>query len=174
MKYVEALWREEDFLSRLKRLNALEADRVYCRHDLEHFLSTARIAWIFVLEHGFSLEKEQVYLAALLHDLGRVEEYERKISHDEASVAFAGGILRRLGYDKEKTEDVCFAIGAHRKRKAFSHLRDDFKAAPKQWRREQLAEALAMADQLSRNCFLCPKSSSCKWREEEKTKGIIA
>lgn len=62
MKYVEALLKDSSFLYRLFHLAELEKNRAYCRHDLEHFLNTARIAWIFALEKGLSPEKEQIYL----------------------------------------------------------------------------------------------------------------
>lgn len=123
MKYVEALLKDSSFLYRLFHLAELEKNRAYCRHDLEHFLNTARIAWIFALEKGLSPEKEQIYLAALLHDLGRVEEYEQEISHEEASAAFAGEILRRLGYDEKKTKEICYAVAAHRERRTFLQLK---------------------------------------------------
>lgn len=174
MKYVEALLKDSSFLYRLFHLAELEKNRAYCRHDLEHFLNTARIAWIFALEKGLSPEKEQIYLAALLHDLGRVEEYEQEISHEEASAAFAGEILRRLGYDEKKTKEICYAVAAHRERRTFLQLKDDLRSEPGQFSdREQLTEILSAADQLSRNCFVCEKAADCKWREEEKTKGIF-
>lgn len=174
MKYVEALLKDSKFLYRLFYLKTLEQNRVYCRHDLTHFLNTARIAWIFTLENGLALEKEQVYLAALLHDLGRVEEYEQEISHEEASRTFAGEILRRLGYDEKKAEEICNAVAAHRGREAFARLKEDrFSDTKELSNQEKLAEVLSAADQLSRNCFICERTDDCKWCEEEKTKGIF-
>ena len=38
-------------------------------------------------------------------------------------------------------------------------------------RRELLARIIALADQLSRNCFACEARESCKWKDEEKTTG---
>ena len=44
-------------------------------------MDVARIAYIENLEAQLGLEKEDIYIAALLHDLGRVDEYESGIGH---------------------------------------------------------------------------------------------
>lgn len=173
MEYVERLRKEPSFARRLERLAQLEEGRAYCGHDLNHFLSTARIAWILCLESGLSMDKEQIYLCALLHDLGRVEEYQERISHDEASAAFAGEILCHIGYDERKTGEICAAIASHRKRRKLWENGTFTEQNFMERRPGSLAELLALADQLSRNCYLCPVSGSCKWAEEEKTGGII-
>ena len=38
---------------------------------MRHFLDVARLAWIAGLEQGLGLDKEIVYAAALLHDIGK-------------------------------------------------------------------------------------------------------
>lgn len=171
MKYVDAVLKEPSFLLQLRQLEELEKNRNYCRHDFRHSLDTARIAWIYSFENKLLPEKEQIYLSALLHDLGRVDEYKTRISHDKASAAFAGEILRQVGYDEKKTEEICYAIGAHRRRAAFTEITQEDRNVFSV--KEQLAIILAKADQLSRNCFVCSVRSDCKWLEEEKTKGII-
>lgn len=91
MEFVKKLLESVEYKNRLRKLKEMEQDRVYCRHDLDHFLHVARIACLLSVEQGLELDKEQVYLCALLHDLGRVEEYGAGISHAEASGAAAGG-----------------------------------------------------------------------------------
>ena len=48
-----------------------EEERIFCRHDMSHFLDVARLSWIENLEKGLGIEKELIYAAALLHDCGR-------------------------------------------------------------------------------------------------------
>ena len=67
-------------------ITQLEASREFCRHDVTHFLDVARLAWIENLERGLGVSKEEIYAAALLHDIGRHLQYEKGIPHDEASV----------------------------------------------------------------------------------------
>ncbi len=190
MKFVKKLLESEEYAGRLRKLKDMERERVYCRHDLDHFLHVARIAYILSVEQGLELDKEQIYLCGLLHDLGRVEEYRSGISHAEASAGAAGEILRVLGYDREKAQEVCYAVSRHSGRINLRE-RDGEDGAVAQWeqrrknagtvekeqigketeRRELLARVLALADQLSRNCFACEARESCKWKDEEKTTG---
>ena len=74
-------------------ITQLEASREFCRHDVTHFLDVARLAWIENLERGLGVSKEEIYAAALLHDIGRHLQYEKGIPHDEASVQLGGQIL---------------------------------------------------------------------------------
>ena len=53
-----------------------EEERIFCRHDMSHFLDVARLSWIENLEKGLGIEKELIYAAALLHDCGRFRQYE--------------------------------------------------------------------------------------------------
>ena len=69
MEYVRKLLQETDYLLQMKKLEQLEAERLFCRHGLSHVLDVARIAWIMVLEKQMQVEKEVVYLTALLHDM---------------------------------------------------------------------------------------------------------
>ena len=178
MEFVKKLLESVEYKNRLRKLKEMEQDRVYCRHDLDHFLHVARIACLLSVEQGLELDKEQVYLCALLHDLGRVEEYGAGISHAKASGAAAGEILRVLGYDEKKAREICYAISHHsgrvnlreqRGRSGESAKKDSDEMARD--RRELLARIIALADQLSRNCFACEARESCKWKDEEKTTG---
>ena len=49
--------RNEEFNRLLDEIEALEADRIYCRHGLEHLLDVARISYIQVLEDGLDYDK---------------------------------------------------------------------------------------------------------------------
>ena len=114
MEYVARLLKDKKFLDSLKELEEREADREYCRHDFAHFMDVSRLGWLYALEEGIALDKEQLYLMALLHDIGRIEEYEHGISHAEAGKKLAGEILLHIEYPKEKISEILSAIGEHR------------------------------------------------------------
>ena len=94
LQRVNAICRHSLWQTSRKRIEELEQDRVFCRHDVIHFLDVARLAWIENMEQQLGLEKEHVYAAALLHDIGRHLQYEQGIPHEEGSVMLAGQILR--------------------------------------------------------------------------------
>ena len=98
LQRVNAICRHPLWQTSRKRIEELEQDRVFCGHDVIHFLDVARLAWIENLEQQLGLEKEHVYAAALLHDIGRHLQYERGIPHEEGSVMLAGQILRDCGF----------------------------------------------------------------------------
>ena len=51
-----------------------EQDRVFCHHDMGHFLDVARLAEILNLTEAYGQDAELIYAAALLHDIGRQEQ----------------------------------------------------------------------------------------------------
>ena len=71
-----AIWKHPLFQSSFQRIQEWEKDRIYCRHGMEHFLDTARIAYIRSLEENIPVSKDQIYAAALLHDIGKWQQYE--------------------------------------------------------------------------------------------------
>ncbi|MDE5965560.1 MAG: HD domain-containing protein, partial [Lachnospiraceae bacterium] len=138
----------------------LERDRIFCKHGLQHCLDVARIGYILILEEGEPLDKELFYSAALLHDLGRVAQYEQEIPHHEAGKSLAALFLEKHGFSQAENDIICEAIGAHRHNAKL--------------KRTPLAEYLHRADRLSRNCFMCSAKDRCNWREEEKNIRIDA
>lgn len=157
MKRVEAILADEQFQYGLERINILEQDRVFCCHGLEHLLDVARIAWIMVLEQQLPLQKDIVYGAALLHDLGRYRQYEEHIPHHQASVALAQELLPKAGYQDAETALIVDAIGQHGTEPQSQGL---------------LARILYDADKLSRNCFRCKAQAACKWPLEKRNKTV--
>jgi uncharacterized protein len=146
MKRVNELLRDPEFLEHMRKNREAEADRSYCRHDLNHALDVARVAHILNLEGKLGLDKEVVYAAALVHDIGRWMEYASGIGHDQASQALAEGLLKKSGYSGRETEDILEAVGSHRREGSASPLSD----------------LLYRADKLSRNCSVCGAISTCK------------
>ncbi len=131
-----------------------ERTRQFCRHDTVHFLDVARLAQIENLERGLGIEKELIYAAALLHDIGRQMQYEKGIPHDEASVMLAEGLLTECGFSEAERTEILGAIAAHREPK--TRFRDD------------LAGVLYRADKQSRMCMFCGAEPECDWSEEKK------
>ncbi|MCI8551035.1 MAG: HD domain-containing protein [Lachnospiraceae bacterium] len=158
MKRVNQIIQHEVFIRELKKLNRLERDRMYCRHDIEHLLSVARLAYITALEEGLPLKKDVIYGAALLHDIGRASQYETGIPHDQAGALIAETVLMDCGFDETECAEILGAIGRHRS-----------KAAAEE---EILAKVLYQADKASRACFACKAQSACDWPAEKKNYSV--
>ena len=159
MKRVNAILRHPLFAEKLRLLNELEAERIFCRHDLTHLLDVARLMWIDVLEQGLDMDRDVVYAAALLHDLGRTEQIQNGVPHEQASAFLAEKILPDAGFTAEETKTVIAAIRCHRG------------SAPSD-AREMLGEILYGADKACRLCWRCGARAACNWPEERKNAGI--
>ncbi len=159
MKRIDRIRKHEAFCRCMKQIETAEKNRIYCKHDLGHSLDVARIAYILNMEEQGGLSKEIIYAMALLHDLGRSEEYHKGTAHEEAGAALAEQILLECGFTEIETRQICQAIAAHK----YSG-RDDG---------DYGAELLYRADKLSRNCFDCMASKTCYWKEECRNSGIL-
>ena len=133
-----------------------EMNRIFCGHDMQHFLDVARIGWILCLERKLNISKEMMYAAAFLHDIGRGMQYREGVHHDEASVLLAGHILPECGFSAVQTKEICDAIAGHRMSNGEAKLRTD------------LGEILEKADHASRCCFACEAEHECYWPKEKK------
>ncbi|MCD8086623.1 MAG: HD domain-containing protein [Clostridiales bacterium] len=160
MRRVNALLHHPRFTAALSELEALEEERIFCRHDLPHLLDVARIAWIQALEQGVLLDKEVVYAAALLHDLGRVAQLRQGTPHEEASAALAAAILPECGYTEDEIVELSDAILSHRGGNA-----GPAGGAP-------LGRLLYEADKKSRTCWCCKAQALCNWKAERRNTGI--
>ena len=159
MKRVDAILRHPLFEEKLRLLDELEAERAFCHHDLTHLLDVARLMWIDALEQGLALDRDVVYAAALLHDLGRAEQMQHGIPHEQASAALAERILPDAGFTAEETAAVVAAIRCHR-----GSAPADARNAP--------GEILYRADKACRLCWRCDARGACNWPEERKNAGI--
>lgn len=131
-----------------------EQDRIFCRHDLAHFLDVARIGWILVMEESLPIKKEIVYAAALLHDIGRHIQYREGYPHEKASAGLAPEILMECGFDQKETDEIIEAIKKHRDK----NVEDE----------KNLNGILYRADKASRACFICDAEKLCDWKEKKK------
>ncbi len=146
MPRVNRILLNNEYLSHLKQIEVDEKDRLFCCHDMTHFLDVSRIAWIMNLEEDLNLNKEIVYATGLLHDIGRWEEYQTGIDHAIASSRLAGSILDKCGFTKEEKDSVVNAINNHRS------LKDT----------DTLSRIIYKADKISRPCFYCSSIETCK------------
>lgn len=152
MKRVNGIVRHPLFERQLARLGELEKTRVFCRHDLQHLLDVARLGWIAALERQLPLERDVVYAAALLHDLGRVEQIEEGTPHHQASAALAARILPEAGFSEEEVSRIQSAILAHR---------EDGGG-------DCLGKLIFWADKACRTCWSCGARTGCSWSDEKK------
>ncbi len=158
MERVNQILHHPLFQDKLAEIDRLEQKRIFCRHGLEHLLSVARLAYLRSLEEELGLERELIYAAALLHDIGRGEQYLRGTPHDEAGAAYAEEILTDCGFSPVERAAVVQAISGHR--------------SPEAAAEPTLRGVLYRADKESRLCFCCPAAEQCNWPEERRSKGI--
>lgn len=162
---IEAIRRHPIFQEYYKKLELAEHDRKFCRHQMNHLLDVARIAYIQNLEQELGFSKEVIYAAALLHDIGKARQYEEGIPHEIASADLAAVILREVssqegntvGFSAEEQQEILRAIRGHRK-----------------YRKEMtgLERLLYISDKKSRQCYACPVEKECNWSLEKKNMEI--
>jgi uncharacterized protein len=150
---INAILYNHKFISYLNKNKKCEKDRIFCHHDLSHFLDVARIAYILNLENNLNYSKDTIYAAALLHDIGRWKQYEEGIPHDAASAELAVDILEECGYSKQEINEIVEAISQHRK------VNED---------KSSLSYIIYFSDKASRNCFNCKAAKECNWSSEKK------
>lgn len=152
MNKVNEILSNDLFKKSMKELEKLEEKREFCKHDIEHSLDVARIAYIKILEENLNISKEIIYAVALLHDIGRVLQYKEGIPHHEGSVIISREILKDTSFSEEEKNIIIDAIKEHREDLAKS----DFQ------------KTIQMSDKLSRNCYNCKAYNKCYWNYEKK------
>lgn len=154
MERVNKILQHPTYKACLWQIYELEAERIFCGHDMAHFLDVARLAYIFNIEEKLQIEKERIYAAALLHDIGRHIQYREGIPHQEAGLPLAEEILKDCGFTEEEQADILEAIARHRD--------VTVKAEP------TLAGIIYRGDKASRHCFGCMAEEACNWSDEKK------
>ena len=132
-------WIYQDYYGRIKRL---EKERIFCCHQMPHFLDVARIAYIKNLEENLGFEKDVIYTAAVLHDIAK------EILTTLPEVA---------QFTEEEQQQILRAIRGHRR---------------KHEGMEPIEELFYDSDKRSRMCHSCPAQKQCNWTEEEKNMEI--
>jgi len=146
----------QDHLNHIKRH---ETERPFCTHDITHFLDVARIGYILNLEKELRIPQDIIYGAALLHDIGKWQQYEEGTAHEIASAKICAPILQAAGYHQEEIKRIQVAILSHRDAAIEGE--------------ESLSGLLFMADKLSRKCFECKMVNQCDWPYIIKNSHIV-
>ena len=171
MVRINKIIRHKLFDEYIKKIKVHEQNRIFCKHDTSHFLDVCRLAeidWmshklkefqsnaekIQTVEEFYQIDREWIYAAGLLHDIGRWQEYETGIRHEIASVQLAPHILKDCEFSESEIEKIVFAIVNHRN----SNVKDEL----------SLAGILYRADKKSRPCYFCEVEKECNWSVEKK------
>lgn len=162
MERIKQIMQHPLYRKNQQRIEELERERIFCKHGLAHSMDVARILYILVLERGFSVPKDVIYAAALLHDIGRAIQYEEKIPHHEAGAEIARVVLKDCGYGPSEIVQITEAVAAHQNRRELSVDNETV----------SLQSLLYEADKLSRNCFACKAQKECYWENEKRNYSI--
>lgn len=160
MKRIHKIQNHPVFREQYQCLREAEWERFFCRHTMEHFLDVARLMYIYNLEDGAGMDKEIIYAAALLHDIGRYEQIILGTPHHIAGSRIAGLIMKECDFTDTEVGAVQRAIENHRTPKKQEGMED------------LLAVYLYRADKQSRNCFSCQALEECNWPDEKKNMEI--
>ncbi|MDO4554905.1 MAG: HD domain-containing protein [Lachnospiraceae bacterium] len=158
MERYQKIAKHKKFKKYIAKIKKLEENRIYCHHDVTHLLDVGRIAYIRALEKHLPLSKDMIYAAALLHDIGKVKQYNKKIPHEIGGLPIAKKVLVDCGYHNEEIAVILEAIRFHRRgMEGGTNL---------------LGQLLYEADKGSRLCMFCEGRKSCNWTKEEKNSRI--
>lgn len=155
-KRVNSIIRHPLYIQNYRKIEEAEKDRKFCRHNMAHFLDVARIAMILNLEEEYGISYEIVYAAAMLHDIGRYEQYADGTPHEAASAEIAQLILAECGFDNKETHVIISAVQKHR--------------TPETAPERNLNGLLYRADKMSRSCFACEAEPECDWKQDKKNR----
>lgn len=158
MENLDIILKDDYYIDLVKRLESYEDKRIFCRHDFEHFLDVARICYILILENKLDLDKDLIYVTALLHDIGRVIQIEEGIDHDLASVDIAKKLLAKTKFKDSDKNRIINAIKSHREKSSHE---------------DKFIDYFYQADKLSRMCFRCPARDLCYWPDDKKNSTIV-
>ncbi len=159
MERVTGILNHSLFQSYVKANEDAEADRIFCRHNMAHFLDVARVGRIIALEEDYPADMELFYAAALLHDVGKHVQYENGTPHEVASAELAERILQECGFTAVEIADIVDAILNHRNKDISEE--------------KTMKGLLYRADKLSRACCACPARDECNWPDEKKNLRVV-
>ena len=141
-------------------------------------------------------DKEKIYLAGLLHDVGRTQQYKTGEHHLPAGIRKAESLLREIGYPREDSKEILGIIACHSGRCAYGTKRIETQngvrdsgctpgtqtgdkkhgvenETPKDSCKEiSITYYIKRADHISRNCFSCKAAGTCKWAKNERNETV--
>lgn len=182
MEIIERIRRHPLYQEYYNKLAEIEKERIFCRHQMEHLLDVARIAYIYNLERQLGIRKEVIYAAALLHDIGKSWQYTDGVPHEQASAEIAGQILKEVSAQSPKAAGVAAGNATVENPAAESEtfsgeeqreiLRAILGHRKKAENMSVLEELLYTSDKQSRMCFACPAERECNWDTKKKNMEI--
>ena len=185
MKRVDAILTDPSFIKRIDAIEEGEADRIFCKHGMDHILSVARIAYELYMElyidwldnewHHTDMVKDETinemnddiernfwnkeYMKEIIYSTALLHDIGRCSKYEETmSHREAGPIIAR-----PILERIGFSYGE------IGNICEAIKlhgTVPKD--EGSLAGILYRADKLSRLCFRCPSKDECDWGDEKK------
>lgn len=159
MDRVNLILENQIYQEYIDKIKQAEENRIFCLHNMNHFMDVARIAYSINLEEGMEIPKELIYATALLHDIGRFKQYECGTPHEKASAELAPEILTETGFEEKERAEILRAIIEHRNKNVAKE--------------RSLAGIIYRADKLSRPCFSCEVEKQCDWKKSKKNMEII-
>ena len=60
-----------------------------------------------------AIRYEDLMIATIFHDVGRQSMLTKELSHAKAGIPITRRYLKEHGYSEERTEYICFLVGAH-------------------------------------------------------------
>ncbi|MBQ7775592.1 MAG: HD domain-containing protein [Lachnospiraceae bacterium] len=154
MERVNTIFKNHKYQEYIDRIKQAEENRIFCLHNMSHFLDVARIAALINEEERLGISKELIYATALLHDIGRYVQYADGTPHELASARLAPEILQEVGFEPQEQEEILYAIREHRNAEIAKE--------------KSLAGIIYRADKASRACFACVVQDLCDWKAEKK------
>lgn len=158
MERVNRILKSKKYQEHIDKIKAAEEGRIFCCHNMVHFLDVARIASLINAEEQLGIDKELIYATALLHDIGRHVQYAEGTPHEQAGVQLAPEILEETGFEVWEQREILRAVKEHRNAKIAGE--------------RSLAGIIYRADKASRACFACEAEKLCDWKAEKKNLGI--
>ncbi|MCR4739233.1 MAG: HD domain-containing protein [Lachnospiraceae bacterium] len=149
----------ELYRTHLEKTREYEKERIFCHHDMSHFLDVARIGMLLNVTEGYGIDKDIIYAAALLHDVGRDVQYEDGTPHEAASADIAEIILDGTDYTPDERKLILKAIRDHRD----ESVKDE----------KNLSGLIYRADKLSRPCYYCSAEKECNHKKNKKNASLI-
>ena len=149
----QLILQNKHFNSLLCELKDLEKDRIYCNHQISHLVEVARIMLLINSRQQLNIPNNIIIATALLHDIGRVNQYKYGTDHRVAGISDINNILTECNYSNEEISTIINAIKLHNNSS-----------------NNTLANLLYKADKLSRPCYCCKVKESCKWEQNLQNK----
>jgi len=146
VELVNKILQNPKFIEYIKLNAKEEKQRKFCHHDLQHALDVARVAYMVSMEKGLNIDKEMIYIAALLHDIAKWKQYREKVDHALEGAILAEEILKDIGVNEQQTEMIQDAIRNHRN---------------KGERTTSLSQVLYTGDKACRLCIACKSINEC-------------